>query len=149
MPNQDIFIRTLGPEAYDHLLRLWQQAGLRSLRPDGRDSRHALARQLATGVQKILGLYVGERLRAAVVVTHDSRKGWINCLAVDPDCRHHGYATRLGTAAEDSLSSQGIRVIAALVEGDNAASLALFRKCGYNEIDEGIHYLTKRLSEDA
>ena len=39
-------------------------------------------------------------------------------------------------------------VIAALIEHDNAASLALFQKAGYAEIDTGIHYVTKRDSRD-
>jgi len=46
------------------------------------------------------------------------------------------------------LREQGIHVIAALVESDNPTSLALFRKTGYVEIDAGIHYLTKRDSND-
>jgi ribosomal protein S18 acetylase RimI-like enzyme len=83
-----------------------------------------------------------------VVVTHDSREGWINRLAVDPDHRRRGYGDRLIAAAEEVLREQGIHVIAALVESDNPASLALFRKVGYLEIDLGIHYLTKRDSDD-
>jgi hypothetical protein len=41
-----------------------------------------------------------------------------------------------------------MQVIAVLVESDNPASLELFRKAGYVEIDTGIHYLTKRDSDD-
>jgi L-amino acid N-acyltransferase YncA len=47
------------------------------------------------------------------------------------------------------LREQSIRVIAALVESDNPASLALFQKAGYVEIDPAIHYLSKRDSDDA
>jgi|YNPNPStandDraft_1061719.scaffolds.fasta_scaffold119161_2 ribosomal protein S18 acetylase RimI-like enzyme len=142
-------IRTLGVDDYDALLALWQRAGLHSLRPHGRDSREALAAQLASGVQTILGLEVDGRLVGAVVATHDSRKGWINRLTVDPEFRRRGYATRLIAAAEEALRAQGMRVIAALVESDNPASLALFQKAGYVEIDRGMHYLTKRDSADA
>lgn len=137
-------IRQLGMDDYDDLLSLWRQAGLHSIKPEGRDSREALAWQLASGVLTILGLEVRERLVAAVIVTHDSRKGWINRLAVDPDCRRRGYATRLIEAAEALLGEQGIPVTAALVMSDNTASLALFQKAGYVEVDSGIHYLTKR-----
>ncbi|MBN1810894.1 MAG: GNAT family N-acetyltransferase [Anaerolineae bacterium] len=133
---------------YDNLLSLWQRTGLHSIKPQGRDSREALARQLASGVLTILGLEVEGRLVAAVIVTHDSRKGWINRLAVDPDYRRRGYATRLIEAAEALLGEQGIPVTAALVMSDNAASLALFQKVGYVEVDSGIHYLTKREGDD-
>ena len=144
----NLHIRRLGLEDYDELLALWQRAGLHSLKPRGRDSRAGLARQLASGVQTILGLEVDGQLVGMVVITHDSRKGWINRLAVDSDHRRRGYGDRLIVAAEEVLREQDIHVIAALVESDNPASLALFRKVGYLEIDPGIHYLTKRDSDD-
>ena len=144
--EERIRLLTLGD--YDALLELWRRAGLHSLRPRGRDSREAIARQLASGVEAILGLEVDGRLVGAVVATHDSRKGWINRLAVDPGFRRRGYGLRLIQAAEEWLREQGMQIIAALVESDNPASFALFRKAGYVEIDPGIHYLTKRESEE-
>jgi len=140
-------VRQLGLKDYDRLLALWQQAGLHSLKPQGRDSRDSLDQQLASGVQTIQGLEVDGQLVGAVVATHDSRKGWINRLAIHPDHRRRGYGARLIAAAEGALRDQGMHVIAALVESDNPASLALFRKVGYVEIDTGIHYLTKRDSD--
>ncbi|HHN94333.1 MAG TPA: GNAT family N-acetyltransferase [Anaerolineae bacterium] len=145
--EENVTVRRLGMEDYDALLALWLRAGLHSVKPQGRDSRAGIARQLATGVQTILGLEVDGRLVGAVVATHDSRKGWINRLAVDPEYRRRGYAARLIAAAEEVLREQGMRIIAALVESDNAPSYALFRKAGYVEIDRGIHYLTKRESD--
>ncbi len=149
MQKEGLDIRRLGLDDYDELLALWQRAGLHSLKPQGRDSRAGLTRQLASGVQTILGLEMDGQLVGAVVVTHDSRKGWINRLAVDPDYRRQGHGARLIAAAEEVLAEQDMHVIAALVESDNPASLALFRKAGYVEIDPGIHYLTKRDRDDA
>ncbi len=148
MQQKNLCIRRLGLDDYEELLALWRRAGLHSLKPQGRDSRASLARQLASGVQTILGLKVDDQLVGAVVATHDSRKGWINRLAVAPGHRRRGYAARLIAAAEEALREQGIHVIAALVESDNPTSLALFRKVGYVEVDSGIHYLTKRDSDD-
>lgn len=149
MHRDELHIRQLGLDDYDELLALWQRAGLHSLRPQGRDGCAALARQLASGVQTILGLEVDGRLVGAVVATHDSRKGWINRLAVDPEHRRRGYGARLIAATEEVLREQGMHVIAVLIGSDNPASLALFWKAGYVEIDPGIHYLTKRDSNDA
>lgn len=146
MPAEEI--RPLTLDDYDRLLALWQRAGLHSLRPAGRDSREQMAQQLASGVQTILGLTVDGQLAGAVVATHDSRKGWINRLVVDPAFRRRGYGLRLIAAAEETLRAQGMKVIAALVEHDNAASLAMFDKAGYVEIDPGMHYLTKRESDE-
>jgi ribosomal protein S18 acetylase RimI-like enzyme len=140
-------LRQLDLDDYDDLLSLWRLAGLHSIRPEGRDSREAIARQLASGVLTMLGLEADGRLVAAVIVTHDSRKGWINRLAVDPDYRRRGYGLRLIEASEALLGEQGISITAALVMSDNTASLALFQKAGYVEIDSGIHYLTKRAGD--
>jgi len=149
MSKNEFCIRPLGLDDYDALLALWQRARLHSLKPQGRDSRASLARQLASGVQTILGLEVNGQLVGAVTATHDSRKGWINRLVVDPDHRRRGYATRLIAVAEKVLREHGMCVIAALVESDNPASLALFQKAGYVEIDPAVHYLSKRDSDDA
>jgi len=148
MQDDNLTIRRLTLDDYDELLALWRRSGLHSLKSQGRDSRAGITRQLASGVQTILGLEVDGQLVGTVLVTHDSRKGWLNRLAVDPDHRREGYAARLIAAAEELLHEQGMHVIAALIEHDNAASLALFQKAGYAEIDTGIHYVTKRDSRD-
>lgn len=142
-------VRLLSVDDYDAVIDLWRRADLHSLRPHGRDSREAIARQLASGVAALLGLEIDGRLVGVVLATHDSRKGWINRLAVDPSARRRGYGLRLVAAAEQWLREQGIEVIAALVEGGNEASLALFRRAGYVEIDRGMHYLTKRDRSEA
>jgi len=142
----DVTVRELGIDDYHRLLALWERAGLHSLKPQGRDSREAFASQLASGVQTVLGIEKDGRLVAAVVATHDSRKGWINRLVVDPDHRRQGLAARLIAAAEEVLREQGIRVIAALIEDGNAASLALFEKEGYVDAGRSIHYVSKRES---
>ncbi|MGD8996742.1 MAG: GNAT family N-acetyltransferase [Anaerolineae bacterium] len=149
LPVPEDRVRELGLDDLDRLLALWQRAGLHSLKLQGRDSRDALARQLASGVQTILGMESDGKLVGAVIATHDGRKGWINRLAVDPDYRRRGYAGTLIEAAERVLREQGLRVIAALVESDNRASLALFRRLGYVDAGGDVHYLSKRESSDA
>jgi ribosomal protein S18 acetylase RimI-like enzyme len=97
----------------------------------------------------MLGLEVGGELVGVVLNTHDGRKGWINRLAVVPEFRRQGHATRLVREAERLLREQGMTVIALMIEPGNEASLALFNQLGYVELEGGIHYLTKRDSEDA
>jgi ribosomal protein S18 acetylase RimI-like enzyme len=141
-------VRRLGLDDYDALLVLWGRGGLRSIRPSGRDSRIAVGRQLSSGVMTILGLEVEGVLAGAVIATHDSRKGWINRLAVDPDYRRRGYGLLLVEAAEKVLRDQGISIIAILIERGNDASFALFQKAGYVDAGADIHYLTKRDRDD-
>lgn len=137
-------MRYLGVEDYDAILALWQAAGL-SIRPVGRDSREAFAKQLAGDTQTVIGLEVDGQLVGVVLATHDGRKGWINRLAVHPDYRRRGYAKQLLSEAERVLKEQhGLQIVAALVEAWNEASLELFQRAGYTTLEEGVYYLSKR-----
>ena len=145
MPS--ITLRRLTADDYDAILLLWQRAGLDSIRPQGRDSREAFADQLARG-QVVLGLedaHAG-KLVACVVITDDTRKGWINRLAVDPEYRRHGLAARLIAEAENDLRARGFKIFGALIESENIASLKLLQREKYKAHD--IVYVSKRDGED-
>jgi ribosomal protein S18 acetylase RimI-like enzyme len=139
-------VTTLTADHYDAVCALWEQAGL-PVKLAGRDSHDQFAWQLGTGIQRALGVWNGDYLIGVVVTTHDSRKGWINRLAVHPDYRRQGIAQLLIVEAERVLNEQGMQIIVALIEEGNDASLALFQHVGYAEYP-GIHYVTKRTSQD-
>jgi ribosomal protein S18 acetylase RimI-like enzyme len=141
MPN----LRHLTVDDYDAIIRLWKEAGLESVRLQGRDSHDAFAAQLAAG-QRVIGLEDAGQLIGAVLVTHDTRKGWINRLAIHPDHRRKGYATELIAAAEQELRAMGFQIFAVLIEADNNASQELFAREGYKAHD--IVYMSKRNSKD-
>jgi len=138
--------RHLTTDDYDSIIRLWQQAGLESVRLRGRDSREAFAAQLAAG-QTVIGLEEAGQLIGTVVVTHDTRKGWINRLVIHPDHRRKGYAAQLLAVAEQELQAMGLHIFAVLIEADNTASRTFFARQGYSTHD--ILYMTKRDSDDA
>lgn len=132
---------------YAEILELWQRAGL-SVRPAGRDAPEAFAHQLAGGQQRVIGLRNGQHLIAVAVLTHDGRKGWINRLAVDSAYRRHGLASRLVAEAERWFTQElGLEIWAALIEGDNEASLQLFAALGYQRHD--VVYVSKRTRPEA
>jgi len=141
MPN----LRHLTVDDYDAIIRLWKEAGLESVRLQGRDSHDAFAAQLAAG-QRVIGLEDAGQLIGAVLVTHDTRKGWINRLAIHPDHRRKGYATELIAAAERELREMVFRIFAVLIEADNNPSQELFAQEGYKAHD--IVYMSKRNSDD-
>lgn len=143
-----VVVRLLDLDDYDRVMAVWRSAGLHSLRPNGRDSRAAVARQLATGTHTLLGLEFEGDLVAVVLATHDGRKGWVNRLCVRPAYRRRGYGALLVAEAERVLRDQGMTVIAALIEPGNDVSVALFSKLGYVE-SPGLHYVSKRDSEHA
>ena len=140
-------LRRLTVEDYDAVIALWQRAGLQTVKPTGRDSRSEFEQQLQHG-QIVIGLEDGDKLIGVVVATNDTRKGWINRLAIDPEYRRRGYGEELVHAAEAALSELGLKIMAALIEDYNKASLALFDKLGYGPHPE-VHYVSKRDSSDA
>jgi len=143
----EMAIRPLRIEDYEALVTLWQRAGLK-FKPQGRDSREALGRQLNHGGVTLLGAEKEGQLIGVVMLSHDGRKGWINRLAVDPAYRRRGLGARLIAAAEEELHGQGVEVIAVLIEADNEPSLNLFQREGYRLARE-IFYLSKRPGEEA
>jgi ribosomal protein S18 acetylase RimI-like enzyme len=147
--TEEVTIRELTLADYDRWMWVWQRAGLHSLRPSGRDSREAFARQFTSGTHTMLGLELAGELVGVVLVTHDGRKGWINRLGVLPEHRRRGCGARLVDEAESVLYRLGLTVIAALIESGNDASLALFQELGYTEFPDGMHYVTKRDSNVA
>lgn len=136
-------VALLGVEHHAEILDLWQAAGLH-IRVEGRDSLAAFTRQMATGVQTPIGLRHGQQLVAVAIATHDSRKGWINRLAVHPVHRRRGLGLRLIRLCEQYFQSQGIDIWAALIEDWNTASLALFRRAGY-DLASNITYASRRM----
>ncbi len=68
-------LRNLGINDYDAIIQLWEQAGLHSMRPKGRDSRDDFAAQLAAG-QKAIGLEERGQLIGAVVIICQPVASW-------------------------------------------------------------------------
>jgi GNAT superfamily N-acetyltransferase len=83
-------------------------------------------------------------LSGCATATHDSRKGWINRLAVHPAHRRRVLALRLVRLCGQHFQAQGIDVWAALIEDWNAPSLALFRQAGY-DLAPNITYASRRM----
>ena len=61
-------------------------------------------------------------------------------LQVAPDRRRCGLATFLVGDAFRRLAAQGIALIEVQTMAGNAAALALYRKLGFREVDQGIAY---------
>src|SRR5213080_162381 len=86
-----------------------------------------------------------DRLVGVVLGTHDTRKAWINRLAVHPDYRRRSIAAWLVRACERVLRERGLKMFAALIEPENRASAAFFRSLGYEILP--ILYARKKLRE--
>ena len=127
---------------YDALVRLWQEGGL-PYRPEGRDRRERMARELAGSCSLFLAAEEDGRLVGAILGTHDGRKGWINRLVVASSHRRQGVAAALVREVEGRLAELGIEVIACLIENWNHDSIQFFEATGY-VYDEEVLYYSKR-----
>ena len=161
MAAAPVTIRPFTLDDYDAVVVLWKAAGL-PYKPLGRDSRPAIAAELALGLGVFLvaetpaaaregeraGGVAGAQMVGVVFGTHDGRKGWINRLAVAPGYQGRGIARRLVSEVEAGLRARGIDVIAALIESDNGASRAFFAHIGYVH-DPAVDYFSSRRGPDS
>lgn len=129
-----VTIRRLRPADYEDIVEVLRTCGLNP-RTRGRESRKNLARQLRSTQTLYLGAFDGPRLVGTVFGTHDTRKGWVNRLAVLPEYRGRGIASRLVRECERGLRRHGLEMFAALIDSENTASRALFAKLGYTSSD--------------
>jgi ribosomal protein S18 acetylase RimI-like enzyme len=138
-------IREFLIEDYDRVMELWIEGGL-PLKPQGRDSRGNIAKQLRQPNVLFLVAEEGEesRIIGTVLATHDGRKGWINRLAVDAALRKRGIGARLVREAERRLEALGMDILACLIEDGNAVSMAVFEKLGYKKHPEIIYFAKRK-----
>ncbi len=141
-----IILRRYQDNDYPAVLSLWAEAEL-PYKPAGRDSRENLKSQSRLPHVFFLVAESEGKLIGTVVGTHDSRKGWINRLAVARTHRRQGLARRLIEEVERHLSRLGIEIFACLIEEGNSVSMEVFERLGYKRHPE-IVYFTKRKSED-
>jgi ribosomal protein S18 acetylase RimI-like enzyme len=139
----DIIIRFYKTEDYSSIIKLWDRAGL-SYRPEGRDNFENIKNQINNGKTIFLIAEANNAIVGCVLGTHDGRKGWINRLAVDPELRHRGVASRLIKEVERTFNKLGLEVIACLIEKDNIISKNIFKRLGYEYYP--VDYYSKRKS---
>ena len=124
------------------MLKLWKDAELPH-KPAGRDRKENIVREIKGDCAIFLVAEENGELIGSIFGTHDGRKGWINRLAVKPQCRRKGVAVELVNEVEQRLTDLGIRIVACLIENWNEESMRFFERCGYQRHND-IIYFTKR-----
>lgn len=141
-------MRKLTIDDYEDMVNLWIKAAL-PFKPKGRDSRRAIASQMQKDHSLFLGAFENGTLVGVIIGSYDQRrKGWINRLAVDPECRRRSIGQRLIASMEKILKKKDVTVICALIEETNQESIKLFERLGY-VFEKSILYFSKRESDDA
>lgn len=142
MPERPLKIRRLCIDDYPQIIKLWQQAKL-PYKPKGRDSRENIAKQIKQPNTLYLVAVLNNKIVGSILGTHDSRKGYINRLAVLPAYQNQGIAGQLVTKVEKAIYRQGIGIITSLVEDSNKISIEVFKKLGYKRHNNIIYLLFK------
>lgn len=110
------------------------------------DPNKDIDRKLKVGAELFL---VGEqdgRVVATVMGGYEGHRGWVNYLAVDPECQRQGLARAMMAALEERLRALGCPKINLQVRETNASVLAFYEALGYR-VDASVS-LGKRLESD-
>ena len=93
----------------------------------------------------LVGL-LGTRLVATVMAGYEGHRGWINYVAVAPDCQKNGFGRRLMDEAEARLRRLGCPKINLQVRNSNADAIDFYKRIGFS-VDDVVS-MGKRLQED-
>jgi ribosomal protein S18 acetylase RimI-like enzyme len=138
----NIKIRKFKIKDYNEIIALWEKASL-PYKPRGRDIRNNIGKQIKQANTIFLVAEQNNIIIGAVLGTSDSRKGYINRLAVLPAFQNRGVGRQLVTEVEKHIYKIGIGIITSLVEDWNKTSLKVFERLGYKE-HKDIRYFSKR-----
>ncbi|MFZ1907546.1 MAG: GNAT family acetyltransferase [Burkholderiales bacterium] len=136
-------MRAYQPADEGAVVALWQECGL--TRP-WNDPRKDIARKLSIQPELFLVGTQDRRLVATVMAGYEGHRGWVNYLAVAPDCRGRGYGRALMARVEQLLLNLGCPKVNIQVRLSSAEAVAFYRAIGYAQ-DEAIS-LGKRLIPD-
>ena len=83
------------------------------------------------------------KLVGSVMVGYEGHRGWINYLAVLPECRNRGYGRRLVEKAVEELTKVGCPKINLQVRETNSSAVDFYKHLGFK--DDHVVSLGKRL----
>ena len=125
------------------VIELWKRCGL--VVP-WNDPARDIERKSQLGADLFL---VGEtegKLKATAMGGYEGHRGWVNYLAVDPDCRGRGFAREIMQALESRLLELGCPKINLQVRQSNVDVIRVYEALGYKR--DAVVSLGKRLIED-
>ena len=125
------------------VISLWRDCGL--VVPHN-DPAKDIARKLAVGRDLFLVGTAGEGIVASVMGGYEGHRGWVNYLAVSPDCQGRGYGRQMMTAIEERLLERGCPKLNLQIRSGNQAVADFYRAIGYRE--DPVVNMGKRLIPD-
>ena len=138
----DVSIRPADAGDIGAVLAVWAEA--RSVTARTPDDPEVVGRLLERDPGALLVASEDGTVLGAIIAGWDGWRGNVYRLAVLPEHRRRGIATRLVEAGHDRLRELGARRITALVGGEEGAAHRLWRACGYQR-DEFVHRFVRNL----
>ena len=139
----DFIIRQFHTDNREDVIELWSQCGL--VAPQNNPERD-IERKLQVNPEWFL---VGE-LEGEVIATcmagYEGHRGWINYLAVLPQYRRQGFATRMMQEAERILKDSGCPKINLQIRSSNEDVIAFYEAMDFKKDD--VLSMGKRLEQD-
>ncbi len=137
----EITIRPCLPRESHRLLDFWRVSTVQATVTDNVEGVRVLFAKQADAV--LLALIEG-RIVGSVIAVFDGWRGNINRLAVAPELKRQGIATRLMAEAERRLSAQGAKRLAAAVDSERMESVLFWEAMaskGWTASHPGVRYV--------
>ena len=141
--NSELDISAFQESDQDAVVALWRECGLVVPWNDPAKDIH---RKLLVQRDMFLVGTLGSRLVATVMAGYDGHRGWVNYLAVAPDCRKRGIGRSLMDQAESMLRDLGCPKANLQVRSSNVDVVQFYKNIGYS-VDDVVS-MGKRLEKD-
>ncbi|MCZ6866263.1 MAG: GNAT family acetyltransferase [Chloroflexi bacterium] len=125
------------------VVQLWRDCGL--VMP-WNDPVKDIYRKLRVQRELFLVGLLGSRMVAVVMAGYEGHRGWVNYLAVAPDCQKSGYGRRMMEEAEARFRALGCAKINLQIRRSNTGVIEFYERIGFSVGDEVS--MGKRLEED-
>jgi ribosomal protein S18 acetylase RimI-like enzyme len=136
-------IRPYAIEDEKDVIALWMGCGL--VVPQNNPKRD-IQRKLRVNPDWFLVGELNGEIVASCMVGYDGHRGWINYLAVCPDCQRHGYARQMMEKAEKLLREAGCPKINLQIRATNTEVIEFYKSIGFR-VDDVVS-MGKRLEAD-
>ncbi|MCZ4292632.1 GNAT family N-acetyltransferase [Vibrio sinaloensis] len=127
-------IREMEIADYDKVIALWGQTEGMSIRDA--DSRESIANYLERNPELSFVAEINSEIVGAVLVGTDGRRGYLQHLAVSPQCRGRKLGRRLVDQAVNALAKIGIPKTHLFVYNDNINAQQFYQRLGWFARDE-------------
>ena len=128
------------PQYEEALVDLWRKCDL--VVPQN-DPREDIRRKYDFQPSLFFVALLDEKLIGSVMAGYEGHRGWINYLAVLPECRRRGYGRKLMEKAVEELTKMDCPKINLQVRDTNLSVVDFYRHLGFK--DDHVISLGKRL----